>query len=436
MKKLFCLILAFTFCFLTACGESENSATENSKTSSSQDISQSSSDDSTPKYKNLMANITPSAVTASEDLSKGNQAFASFSAKLFKECLSKDGKNTLISPLSTIYALGMTSNGAQSTTKSQMEEVFGITTHELNEYLYSYAKKKAQDDAAKLSIANSIWFDEGRISVKDTFLQKNADYYGAGANVADFSDSQTVKDINNWVKEKTEGMIDSIIEKISADTVMYLINALAFEAEWVDKYTKESIFDGEFTLENSETIQTEYMRTEAANYIKGENAEGFFKAYKGDYAFIALLPKEGMSVEDLVNSLTGEEISKILASRKDYINTTTITALPKFETEYELSMKEAFKNLGMSAAFDGSTADFSEMGVCDGLHIGDIIHKTFIKVDESGTKAGAVTAVVMDTESAPDEIKVINLNRPFVYMLVDTSENVPFFMGTMMDPRS
>ncbi len=419
-SKLLCIVLLFAL-ILCSCGEQ---AVESSKESKP-------TEEITPKYQNLMVNISPENVSSLEDLSQGNKAYQDFALKVFKESLSKEGKNTLISPLSVIYALGLTANGADGNTLSQMEEVFGIKIDPLNEYLYSYAKQKEEKTEAKLNIANSIWFtdNENLLKINNEFLQKNANYYKAAANKADFSDEQTLKDINNWVKEKTDGAIEEIISKIEANDVMFLINALSFEAEWREKYTEGSVRAGEFITENGEKIETEFMHSNVSIYLSDDNSVGFMKEYKGGYAFAALLPKEGMTIEEYVSTLSGDKISNILNSKSNY---ETITSLPKFETEYDISMVKVFQRLGMTDAFEN--ANFSKMGEADELKIGDILHKTFISVGELGTKAGAATAVIMEAEGEPAEIKYVNLSRPFVYMLVDTTTNTPIFIGTMMNP--
>lgn len=146
-------------------------------------------------------------------------ALTDFAVRLFQASV-EDDKNTLISPLSVLSALAMTANGAKENTLSQMEAVFGMSTNELNEYLHSYITALPQGGKYKLNLANSIWFtDDKRFTVKEGFLQTNADYYGANIYKAPFNDT-TLKDINQWVKEKTEGMIPEILDKIAEDEIM------------------------------------------------------------------------------------------------------------------------------------------------------------------------------------------------------------------------
>ncbi len=381
---------------------------------------------------NLMDGITPRLLDLRVDLSLQNPNVTDFAVRLFKASEEK-GKNTLVSPLSVLSALAMTANGAQGETLSQMESVFGIRSKELNEYMYTYMDTLPTGDKYKLSLANSIWFTDS-LDVSGSFLQTNGDYYGADIYKAPF-DSQTCGEINAWVKEKTEGMIPEIIKQIPEQTVMYLINALAFEAEWLRVYEKSQVSEGEFTKEDGTKQKADFMHSQEGSYLEDERATGFIKYYKDrKYAFVAMLPKEDVSLSDYVASLQGDALNTLL---KNPQYTTVYASIPKFETEYNAEMKDVLKGMGMPKAFDPQDAEFGRMlegGAAD-LHIGGVIHKTFISVGEKGTKAGAATAVHMDLAGmeTPEEIKEVKLDRPFVYMLIDCKNNVPFFMGTMRD---
>ena len=361
-------------------------------------------------------------------------ALTDFAVRLF-QASTEDGKNTLISPLSVLSALAMTANGAKEDTLSQMESVFGMKTEELNQYLYSYINALPQGEKYKLNLANSIWFiDDERFTVKEGFLQMNKDFYGADVYKAPF-DNTTVKDINNWVKEKTDDMIPEILDKISHNEVMYLINALAFEAEWASAYRGNQIRDGIFTKEDGQKQDVKFMCADENVYLEEENATGFVKYYKDNkYAFVALLPKEGVSINKYVKSLNGENLNRLLTNS---LNTTVKTSIPKFESEYLTEMSEVLNKMGMTDAFDGDKADFTGLGTSakGNIYINRVLHKTFISVAEKGTKAGAVTVVAMGVKTAfvEEEPKIVCLDRPFVYMLIDCETNIPFFVGTMMN---
>ena len=384
--------------------------------------------------KDLMDGITPNQVNALDDLGSQNADVTDFAIRLFKAS-EESGKNTLISPLSVLCALAMTANGAEEETLAQMEEVLGMTTEELNLYLYSYMQNLPQGEKYKLSLANSIWFTEDeRFTVNQDFLQTNANYYGADIYKAPF-DKQTLKDINNWVKQNTDEMIPEILDQIPSEAIMYLVNALAFEAEWSEIYEKHQVKDGEFTKEDGTKQDVKFMYGSEGTYLEDEKATGFMKRYKGGkYAFVAMLPNEGVSVSEYIASLDGESLNALLANPQ---YATVHTSIPKFETEYKVEMSEILKSMGMTEAFDMYNADFEGLGTSTGgnIYISRVLHKTFISVGEKGTKAGAATVVEMKDGAAaePTEPKEVYLDRPFVYMLVDCENNIPFFIGTMMD---
>lgn len=351
---------------------------------------------------------------------------------------SKD-ENVLISPLSIQLALAMTANGADGNTKAEMEALLGgeISLEDLNEYLCSYVNNLPSAEKYKLQIANSIWFrdNEGRLQVEKDFLQKNADYYGAQAYKAAFDD-QTLKDINNWVKDHTDGMIDSILDQIDEDAVMYLINALVFDAEWQHVYDKSDVYKGKFTNIGGTDKQVDMMHSEETVYLQDENAIGFMKPYSGSkYNFAVLLPNEGVDIYEYIAGLTGEKLMETLSTPQLGM---VMATLPKFSYEYELTMNDVLKELGMPSAFSGGTADFSKMAHSSrgNIYIGDVLHKTFISVDELGTKAGAVTKVQMNDECAVMSEWVVTLNRPFVYMIIDNETKLPVFIGTVMDVQA
>lgn len=390
----------------------------------------------------LTESIAPNEISVPADKSSPNYegvtrtfsskdaAVTDFAVRLFKAS-EQSGKNTLISPLSVICALAMTANGAEGETLKQMENVLGMTADELNYYLYSYINNLPNGDKYKLSLANSVWFSDS--TVNNEFLQTIVDYYGADAFEASFN-RQTCKDINNWVKQKTDGMITDILDKIPDNAIMYLVNALAFEAEWIERYEKRDIEEGTFTKEDGTKQKAKFMYGSESIYLEDEKAIGFMKHYSGrKYAFVAMLPNEGVSVSDYVASLDGESLNALL---KKPAHESVSTAIPEFETEFDIDMRDILSQMGMPRAFDRKSAEFERISKpLDGCtYIDRVIHKTFISVSENGTKAGAATVLEIANDCC-DEIgeKKVYLNRPFVYMLIDCEKNIPFFIGTMND---
>ena len=384
----------------------------------------------------LMKNVPAKAVDVLPDMDSGAAAASDFGVRLFKTSM-EEGENTLISPLSVLYALAMTANGADGETLTQMEKVLGMDVDNLNSYMLAYLDLLLETKDYKMSLANSIWFkDDPNFAVEQSFLQTNADYYGAGAYKAAF-DEGTRNDINNWVKEHTDGMIPEIIDEIPDEAIMYLVNALAFDAKWADEYEEHQIREGRFTMEDGTRQDVDMMHSEEYTYLEDDLATGFIKYYKDRrYAFVAMLPNEGVTVSQYVDSLTGEHLRELLNNPQ---NLTVFASIPKFETEYDIEMSEVLQEMGMTDAFDYRVADFSKLGTynVDGMNIciNRVLHKTFISVSEQGTRAGAATAVEMVAEGAMEivEFKEVVLDRPFVYMLIDCETNLPFFIGTMMN---
>ena len=336
-------------------------------------------------------------------------------------------KNVLVSPLSVYLALGMLENGAKSETLAQIEESVGLNVGQMN----SFAREYLDNISEELKIANSIWYtDHARFTLENNFGAINKDYYNADLYQRPF-DKTTVKEINDWIEEKTDGTIKEMLDDIPADALMYLINALVFEAEWDEKYDEGQIREGIFTIDKDLEQKVDMMYSEEMYYLEDEHATGFLKYYEGkDYAFAALLPKEGMSVFPYLNGLTGEHLQNMLENPKEvHVN----AAIPEFTTEYKAELKDILQEMGIVDAFDEKKADLTGLGTSEAgnIFVSRVLHKTFIEVTPVGTKAGAATMVEVKDECAIlyEESKDVILDRPFIYMIIDCESNQPIFMG-------
>ncbi len=368
---------------------------------------------------------SPETVTLGEDFSIGQTRFA---LDLLRES-AEEGENALVSPYSVAQALGMTANGAAGETLAEMENVLGGSLDTLNSAFYSFRGRAQNDDKAKLSTANAIWVREG-YPVSEAFLQRNADYYDAGAYAAPFDES-TVEDINSWVNDKTDRMIPEILSEIPDLTEIILVNAVAFDAKWYEPYDEYALHDATFTAADGTKQEAVLMYGTCGTYLSDDHAEGFMKYYQGGrYAFAALLPEEGMSPEEYLAGLTPEGLYTMFSEpdRNSYVE----TALPKFSCDFSTTLNEPLANMGMPSAFDSDMADFSGMTeVPNLLYISDVLHKTYIEVTPEGTRAGAATAVMVSDCCEPIIEKEVILDRPFVYAIVDTQTAVPIFIGTL-----
>ena len=346
---------------------------------------------------------------------------------------AKEGENVLISPMSAWTVLCMVEAGAQGETKKQMQEVLAATEGDYLTYAKKFTFLLPNKDECKVHMANGIWYKNvPSLHVNDYFLQYNKTFFDAAAYKAPFDDS-TLQNINNWVSENTNGMIPSILEEIKPEDVMYLVNALSFDAKWSKIYSETDIWKDSFTTEAGEEKLVTMMHSDENLYLEDENTTGFIKYY-GDreYAFVALLPKEGMTVAEYVEGLTAEKLRALFNGKQQ---TKVKTTMPKFSVDYGFNMNEILIQMGMEDAFSERYADFTGMATSDrgNIYVGDVVQKCFIAVDEYGTKAGAATAVTMANKMMLEKQMEVHLNRPFVYLIVECDQYEPLFMGTVMN---
>lgn len=387
---------------------------------------------STSSGTDLMTGMQGQYTPANGDITEeGDLALAALGLMLLQKCAGE--KSTLISPLSIAMALGMTANGAREGTLAGMEQVLGLPIEKLNRFLAAYGASLPKGDTFGTYLANGIWIrEDGQFVPDKEFLQDNADYYRAALRMADFDDG-TLQEINGFVKKNTDGMIERILDRIPEESLMYLVNALSFESKWAAPYNGNNVWSMEFTSESGEKQSMQGMHSTEYLYLENEDITGFIRPYaENRYAFVALLPKKGKNVGECLLDFSAQSLRYLLTNPQQ---TAVLAVLPKFEKTYDAELQDTLSTLGMEEAFDPNKADFSGMGVMengDTLYIGRVLHKTFISVAEEGTRAGAATAVEMEEGSALIERSVC-LDRPFIYLIVDMTNKVPLFMGTLME---
>jgi len=414
-------ILFLAVLTLSACG---NAADSDPAASPGTDLSA-----TLPPPEMLSVSSEPDPVLADN----ASAAALGFAADLLK---TSEGGNPLLSPASVLCALGMVLNGAEGNTRAQMERVLGMSGDSLNAFIGPWLSGLASEEGSPLRMANGIWYaDMPDLHISESFLHRNLEYYGAALEECAF-DSQTLEQINGFVYRNTDGMIEKILDAIPADAVMYLVNALAFDAEWAEPYREDQIRSGLFFAENGTEEDAEYLFSDEHAWLEDANTTGFLKYYKGGrYAFAALLPAEGLTLESYIAALNGEKLAALITCAQDVL---VKTKTPKYECSYSAQLAEALQELGMTDAFSGGLADFSSLGTCDNgdnLYISRVIHKTRLILDENGTKAGAATAVEINRTTSvmepPAPPKEVFLDRPFVYLLLDCETNIPLFIGAV-----
>lgn len=382
----------------------------------------------------LTKDIEPQALDTTTDLTAGGEAVTAFALSLLRsERAATEG--VLISPVSVLNALGMVANGAGGDTLKQLETAAGMSLNQLNDFLYTYRMSlPAAYKSCAVSLANSAWIRED-FRVEDDFLRSCVNYYGAEMYRSAF-DGSLVTDLNRWVSQKTDGMIDRLLEQApDVLTMLYLVNAACFDARWDTPYTKADLRTGlPFTAADGTQQTADYLTGTESIYLSGNNVTGFVKPYDGGkYAFVALLPDEGVTLADYLENLTGEHLYKLIT---DHRSADVQVSIPKFSAQSELELKEPLKDMGITDLFNVSTADLRSIGSApsgNNLYVFSVLHKTYLELDENGTKAAAATSLEVNAGAAPpsEDVKTVTLDRPFLYMIVDTHACVPLFMGTV-----
>jgi serine protease inhibitor len=359
-----------------------------------------------------------------------------FGLELWKKVLeSEESPNVMISPASVSIALGMTYNGAETTTREAFEEVLnyeGLTRQEVNEITKELINVLVTNVKGNLlEIANSIWCDEG-FPVEQGFIDLNSNYYDAQVKEIDLQTARALETINNWVSDKTHGKIDRILEKIEPATVMILLNALYFNCVWEVEFDPKDTRQAPFHTESGiEKGKVEMMDLESTfNAAFSESFTAVELPYKNSkFSMFLFLPAEGTTVAQLVGGLDGEEWNRWMDQFSEVTDFTV--RMPRFQFEFERSLSDDLVQMGLGIAFS-LQADFSGITPPADIFISDVIHKTFIKVSEEGTEAAAATAVTMDRFSAG--FFGVELDRPFLFAITENSSKSILFIGKVAEP--
>jgi len=361
-----------------------------------------------------------------------------FGLKIFQElAMAERETNIFISPLSISMALSMTINGANTSTYDAIQNTLGLGNLSLEDINQSN-KDLTQlliglDNKVKFSIANSIWF-RNSFTFKQDFIQRNTNYYQAEVRPADFDNPETVNLINSWINGKTNGKIKEVLDSIDPSTVMYLINALYFKGDWQAKFDPNKTTSRPFYDLMGREISCEMMdKTGLIEFYEEEDFQAADLLYgSGHFSMTILLPSHDKNITDMITTITSDKWSTITDGFQE---TEMQLIMPKFKTEYKRKLKEILTMMGMEVAFTDN-ADFTGMREEGQLLINDVIHKTFVEVNEEGTEAAAVTVVDVGVTSAPPPLPRMVLDHPFVYVIRERETGTILFIGQLMNPNA
>lgn len=387
----------------------------------------------TGKLFNRFNSIEPKLVSADND----------FGFKMFSKLNGDEQfkRNVFISPSSISLALSMTLNGAGSSTAKSMSKALGFDGMKLDEVNKGNANMMKSleygDPKVEISIANSLWLDKDFTFKKD-FLNRTVRAYQADVETLNFTDPDAAQKVNGWVSKSTKGNIKEIVDPSMLNdlTAMLLVNAIYFNGKWTKPFKPESTSDMPFHLADKSSKQVRMMY-DSDKYRYMENSE--FQAISlpyGDkrFSLYVFLPSKKSSLDEFCKSLNSTNWRKWLSSM---IEKEGDIKLPRFKMEYDASLKKILSQIGMADAFKQS-ADFTGMSDVKPLFINEVVHKTFLEVDEQGTKAVASTVVILHaisstvpTGTQPFEMIV---DRPFFCAIVDNQSGLIMFMGAITNP--
>lgn len=339
----------------------------------------------------------------------------SFQISLFNQLNKKNkGKNLTISPLSIFQALSLTTNGAKDETQNELLKLLDNKSMEeinmINQNLLSIIK-----DNSSLEIANAIM---SKLSPLPKFSNIAKELY-----LSEIMPLNNVQQVNKWCEKKTHGKIKKIIDELDSNIFMVILNAVYFKGQWVTKFpdyltTKKPFFN--YNLKKNEIKVNTMINTDHFSYFEDSNLQAIeFPFTKDSMSSIIILPNENININEFIEIM--DKDNEYIYSIIDNFKYSKINIeMPKFEIEYKESLKEVLKNMGVKLAFM-TNADFSNIRAQNDLMIDDVIHKTYLKVNEDGTEAAAITMVAM-VEGAMEPIKEeklynMRINRPFLFII-------------------
>lgn len=378
-----------------------------------------------------------------EELAAGNNRFA---LDLYRQLSSEDG-NLFMSPYSISLALAMTYAGAGGDTADEMARTLGFSLdsgrlhpafNALDRLLEARGADLPPDQKFTLEIANSIWGQQG-FEFEQEFLDTLAESYGAGMRLVDY-DTQTEAArlaINGWIEDNTNDRIKDLIPQgvLSRDTVLVLANAIFFKAAWSEEFNPDLTANGDFHLLGGGTVTADMMRQTAQ--LRTADEDGYraveIPYVGGETSMVVLVPDDGEFAQ-FESSLSAARLDEIITGLE---RTNIELQFPKFSFESKFRLPGPLKELGMVEAFVPDVADFSGMRTPPpDLVITDVIHQSFVAVDEQGTEAAASTAVIIVLTSAPPPPVPFVVDQPFIFLIRDIPTDTVLFIGRLLDPAS
>jgi serpin B len=369
---------------------------------------------------------------------KGNEVVAksnSFGINLFRVTAIEESENMMLSPLSASTALTMLLNGCNAQTYEQVRDMLGndgLTLEEINEVYKSLVSQLlAADPEVELALANAVWYRQD-FQVKPPFLEAMNTSFDAEIAALDFFSPSALQTINGWAKDNTNGKIEKVLDEISPDAVMFLMNALYFKGTWTYQFKKDQTADAPFYPENGTPVNVKMMNSLIPVKMHSTNRMTAMEMPYGRQNFSMLVIVPENSLGEYMGNLDGAEWAEITASLDAITEPFKVEIkMPKFKFDYEKVLNDQLKSLGMIDAFVPYLADLS--GISDQqIFVSFVKQNTYVDVNEEGTEAAAITTIGIDLTSLPSEFVV---NKPFIFAIRERMTNTLLFIGKVELPE-
>lgn len=343
-----------------------------------------------------------------------------------------ESENYIISPYSIYTALAMTAEGADNKTLEEMHKVLKIYDRDESIAMLSSLQErllKSSSSNTEISIANALYLGDN-FTVEAEFENSVKNNFAARIMLNDFN----LSSINNWVKEKTKGKIPSILNELDPLSRLVILNAIYFKADWQNKFNVRQTKPEKFYLNSNEEVEVMMMeQTRRFPYYEEKNFQAMKMSYgKSNYSMLIILPALDVQLSDLIDKLESDSLNFWVQNMTDQrLN----IKFPRFKIGFQQELSSILKVLGMRSAFH-SKADFSRINQGIDLLIDQVQHRAFIEVDETGAEAAAATAVAMKMmcESIPPTPVDFHADHPFMFFIIDDTDNLLLFSGILNNP--
>ena len=384
-------------------------------------------------------NLTPKNIELTAKATEAIAGSNDFGVDLFVRTAGDENSNMMLSPLSASTALTMLLNGCGGNTYDQIKNMLkyqgNMTIGEVNGAYKSLVSQILEaDPKVKLALANAVFYRKGFVA-KPTFLSIMTNDFAAKTEGLDFSAPSALQTINKWASDNTYGKIPKVLDEISPDMVMFLMNALYFKGSWSYQFDKTLTAEKPFYLSNGSSVNVSTMTGEVgAKTTAGDSYKALELAYgRTNFSMVIIVPEGPIAdFRSSFNTALWRSMTSNIDRLTEYGK--TVVFMPKFKFSYEKYLDDQLKSMGMTDAFDENLANLS--GISDDrLFVDFVKQNTFVEVNEEGTEAAAVTTIgIRLTSAGPDQTPTFIIDKPFIFAIRERTTNTLLFIGQVVNP--